>query len=45
MAAAENTFVGVFDLFVMSSLLSHEERLRMLEKMLNVRMRVDGRLL
>ncbi|MEM4610421.1 MAG: hypothetical protein QW190_06010 [Thermoproteota archaeon] len=35
----------VFDLFVMSSLLSHEERLRMLEKMLNVGMRVDGRLL
>ncbi|MEM3110507.1 MAG: hypothetical protein QXH32_07025 [Candidatus Caldarchaeum sp.] len=36
---------GVFDLFVMSSLLSHEERLRMLEKMLNVGMTVDGRLL
>ncbi|MEM4346836.1 MAG: hypothetical protein QXH32_10705 [Candidatus Caldarchaeum sp.] len=35
----------VFDLFVMSSLLSHEERLRMLEKMLNVGTRVDGRLL
>ncbi|MEM4306077.1 MAG: hypothetical protein QXD61_08900 [Candidatus Caldarchaeum sp.] len=35
----------VFDLFVMSSLLSHEERLHTLEKMLNVGMRVDGRLL
>lgn len=36
---------GVFDLFVMSSLLSHEERLHILGKMLDAGMRVDGRLL
>ena len=34
----------VFDVFLMSGLLSHEERLGVLEKMLKVSMRVDGRL-
>jgi hypothetical protein len=34
----------VFDVFLMSSLLSHEERLGVLERMLRVSMRVDGRL-
>jgi hypothetical protein len=33
-----------FDVFLMSSLLSHEERLGVLERMLKVSMRVDGRL-
>ena len=33
-----------FDLFVMSGLLSHEERLRMLEKELRRGMRLDARL-
>jgi len=33
-----------FDLFVMSSLLSHEERLRILEKKLKTEMRLDARL-
>jgi hypothetical protein len=33
-----------FDIFLMSSLLSHEERLGVLERMLKVSMRVDGRL-
>jgi len=33
-----------FDLFIMSSLLSHEERLRALERELKVGMRVDARL-
>ncbi|MEM2485563.1 MAG: hypothetical protein QXT82_12105 [Candidatus Caldarchaeum sp.] len=33
---------GVFDLFVMSALLSHEERLNMLAH--SMKMRVDGRL-
>ncbi|MEM2334038.1 MAG: hypothetical protein QXK69_07235 [Candidatus Caldarchaeum sp.] len=33
-----------FDVFLMSALLSHEERLALLEKMLKVSMRVDGRL-
>jgi hypothetical protein len=33
-----------FDLFAMFSLLSHEERLRVLEDGLKVRMRVDRRL-
>ena len=35
---------GPFDLFVVSGLLSHEERLRGLESELRVRMRVDSRL-
>ncbi|MCS6769287.1 MAG: hypothetical protein NZ570_02480 [Candidatus Caldarchaeum sp.] len=34
-----------FDVFVMSSLLSHEERLSILEKELKVSMKVDGRLI
>jgi hypothetical protein len=33
-----------FDVFLMSSLMSHEERLGVLERMLKVSMRVDGRL-
>jgi hypothetical protein len=33
-----------FDIFLMSSLLSHEDRLGVLEKMLKVSMKVDGRL-
>jgi hypothetical protein len=33
-----------FDVFLMSSLLSYEERLGVLERMLRVSMRVDGRL-
>jgi hypothetical protein len=33
-----------FDIFLMSSLLSHEDRLGVLEKMLKVSMEVDGRL-
>jgi hypothetical protein len=33
-----------FDIFLMSCLMSHEERLGVLEKMLKVSMRVDGRL-
>jgi len=33
-----------FDIFLMSSLLSHEERIGVLERMLKVSMRVDGRL-
>jgi len=35
----------VYDLLIMTSLLSHEERLDFLEKELRARMRVDGRLL
>lgn len=34
----------IFDLFTMSGLLSHEERLRMLEKKLKLGMRLDARL-
>jgi len=37
-------FRDAFDVFLMSGLLSHEERLGVLEKMLKVSMRVDGRL-
>jgi hypothetical protein len=33
-----------FDIFLMSCLMSHEERLGVLEKMLKVSMKVDGRL-
>jgi hypothetical protein len=33
-----------FDIFLMSSLLSHKDRLGVLEKMLKVSMKVDGRL-
>jgi hypothetical protein len=33
-----------FDVFLMSSLLSYEERLGVLERMLRVSIRVDGRL-
>jgi hypothetical protein len=33
-----------FDMFLMSCLMSHEERLGVLERMLKVSMRVDGRL-
>jgi hypothetical protein len=33
-----------FDVFLMSCLMSHEERLGVLERMLKVSMRVDGRL-
>lgn len=33
-----------FDLFVMSALLSHEERLKFLEKELKLEMRLDARL-
>jgi hypothetical protein len=33
-----------FDVFLMSCLMSHEERLGVLDKMLRVSMRVDGRL-
>jgi len=36
---------GVFDLFVISSLLFHEERLDFLERELRTRMRGDDRLL
>jgi hypothetical protein len=35
---------NAFDIFLMSCLMSHEERLGVLEKMLKVSMRVDGRL-
>jgi hypothetical protein len=35
---------GAFDIFLMSCLMSHEERLGVLEKMLKVSMKVDGRL-
>jgi len=35
---------NAFDIFQMSCLMSHEERLGVLEKMLKVSMRVDGRL-
>lgn len=34
----------VFDLFTMSGLLSHEERLRVLERMLKMEMKIDARL-
>jgi hypothetical protein len=33
-----------FDVFLMSGLMSHEERLGVLERMLKVSMRIDGRL-
>jgi hypothetical protein len=33
-----------FDVFLMSCLMSHEERIGVLERMLRVSMRVDGRL-
>jgi hypothetical protein len=33
-----------FDIFLMSSLLSHEDRLDVLEKMLKTSMKVDGRI-
>jgi hypothetical protein len=33
-----------FDVFLMSGLMSHEERIGVLERMLKVSMRVDGRL-
>jgi hypothetical protein len=33
-----------FDIFLMSCLMSHEDRLGVLEKMLKVSMKVDGRL-
>lgn len=36
---------NAFDVFLMSSLLSHEERLSILEKELKASMRVDGRLI
>jgi hypothetical protein len=35
---------NAFDIFLMSCLMSHEERLGVLEKMLKVSMKVDGRL-
>jgi hypothetical protein len=35
---------NAFDIFLMSCLISHEERLGVLEKMLKVSMKVDGRL-
>jgi hypothetical protein len=35
---------SAFDIFLMSCLMSHEERLGVLEKMLKVSMKVDGRL-
>jgi hypothetical protein len=35
---------GAFDIFLMSCLMSHEERLGVLEKMLKVSMKVDARL-
>jgi hypothetical protein len=38
------TMRNAFDIFLMSCLMSHEERLGVLEKMLKVSMRVDGRL-
>jgi hypothetical protein len=38
------TMYPLRDVFLMSSLMSHEERLAVLEKMLKVSMRVDGRL-
>ena len=38
------TMYPLRDVFLMSSLRSHEERLAVLEKMLKVSMRVDGRL-
>ncbi|MEM0384633.1 MAG: hypothetical protein QXV27_07295 [Candidatus Caldarchaeum sp.] len=36
---------NAFDVFLMSSLLSHEERLSILEKELKASMRVDGRII
>jgi hypothetical protein len=35
---------GAFDIFLMSCLMSHEDRLGVLEKMLKVSMKVDARL-